>query len=59
MAVLTTWHAVNLVLNKEVDQGYQSREECSTEDLPPVDGSRVRRAQREASDGPRESRDQV
>lgn len=50
---------MNLVLDKEVDQGYQSSEKGAAKDLPVVDCSWVVRTQRETSDGPWKSSDKV
>lgn len=53
----TSRNAVDLVLNEEVDQRDECREERRSEELPVLDGCRVARAQGKAAQSPRQSSD--
>jgi hypothetical protein len=50
---------MHLVLDEEVDQGYQRREECTAQILSQLDCPRVRRAEQDTSDCPRQRRNQI
>ena len=50
---------MNLVLDEEVDQRYESRKERSSKDLPVLEGSGVARAQGETAESPGQSSDQI
>lgn len=56
---LTSRHAVDFVLDEEVDQGHQSTKEGAGNQLAVLDGLGVRRAQHDASNCPREGCDNV
>lgn len=55
----TSGHAVDLVLDKEVDQRNQSAKEASSNPLPVLDRLCVRRAKRNASGSPWDREDDV
>lgn len=56
---LTTSNAVDLVLNKEVDEGDKSAKESTSKVLAVLDSGWVRRAKGNTASCPRESGDDV
>lgn len=59
MQVLTTRNLVDLVLNEIVDQRNQCSKEQASHNFTVLDGTAVVRAERKATQGPRQSRHQV
>jgi hypothetical protein len=50
---------VHLVLNEIIDQGHEGAEEQASQDLPVLDGSGIRRTERQAAQCPGQSCNQV
>jgi hypothetical protein len=55
----TSGNVVNLVLDEEVDQGYEGRKEATSKELSVLEGCRVAGAQCKAAQSPGQSGDKV